>query len=88
MSVDSKKQRGAEASSLGEVVVNGVHAELFVCDGIALARFSSHPDDYAAAYLKNLSVTSNVFLLVAFRLYLDRQNSVTPVQHGVRPLQG
>lgn len=60
-------------SSLGEVVINGVRAELFVHDGVALARFSDHPDDYEAAHLKSLSVMSNVFLLVAFRLYLDRQ---------------
>ena len=57
--------------SLGEVVINGVKAQTFVCGASVVAQFSDDPDDYVAAHLVKLSMTSNVFLLTAFRLYLD-----------------
>lgn len=69
---DTIQKKYGEHVFLGETTVNGVHADLFVFSDIVLARFSSHPDDYEAAHLKSLTITSNVFLLVAFRLYLDR----------------
>lgn len=87
---DAKTQQScSERSRLGEAVINGVRAELFVCDDIVLARFSTHPDDYEAAHLRSLTVTSNVFLLVAFRLYLDRQATAAPasLQREPRSLQ-
>lgn len=68
---DSPQKKSGEHAFLCETTVNGVHADLFVFSNIVLARFSSHPDDYEAAHLKSLTITSNVFLLVAFRLYLD-----------------
>jgi len=75
---------------LGEVVINDVRADVFVCDDIAIARFSDHPDDYEAQHLKKLSMHSSVFLLTAFRLYLDVQSDVTTaagIKHEARPLQ-
>lgn len=69
---DTVTQNYGEHAFLGKATVDGVNADLFVFSDIVLARFSSHPDDYEAAHLKSLTITSNVFLLVAFRLYLDR----------------
>lgn len=68
---------------LGEVVINDVRADVFICDDIAIARFSDHPDDYEAQHLKQLTMHSNVFLLTAFRLYLEVQNDV-PVSAGIK----
>ena len=80
----SKKTHG-EHAFLGETTVNGVHADLYVFSAIGLAWFSSHLDDYEAAHLKSLTITSNVFLLVAFRLYLDRLHSSQPPVRTTAP---
>ena len=76
---------------LGEIIINDVRADVFVCEDIVLARFSSRPDDYEAAHLQSLTMSSNVFLLAAFRLYLDKretQNVPAGIMHSARPLQG
>ena len=75
---------------LGEVSVNGVSADLFVCEGVVIARFGDAPDDYVASHLTQLTARSNIFLLAAFRLYLDaRGESAARPQllHEARPLQ-
>lgn len=76
---------------LGRMDVNGQSADLFVCDGVAIARFSDDPEDYLAAHLTSLSAHSNVFLLAAFRLYLDARGERadrSELRHQeARPLQ-
>ena len=75
---------------LGEVVINDVRADVFVCEDIVLARFSASPDDYEAAHLHTLTMSSNVFLLTAFRLYLDKKGGEMHPQAlmpTVQPLQ-
>ena len=62
---------------LGEVIINSVRADTFVCGMKVVARFSDAPDDFVEEHLVKLSMTSNVFLLTAFRLYLDVRG-VTP----------
>jgi hypothetical protein len=68
--------------------LNGKSADLFVCDGVAIARFSDQPEDYLAAHLSSLSAHSDVFLLAAFRLYLDARGETAPrsaLRHGPTP---
>ena len=62
---------GENCLNLGEVVINGASANTFVCGTFVVAQFSDDPGDYVAEHLVKLSMTSNVFLLTAFRLYLD-----------------
>ena len=56
---------------LGNVVINDVRADTFVCGMKVVARFGDDPDDFITEHLVKLSMTSNIFLLTAFRLYLD-----------------
>ena len=83
------KHHCGRCSCLGEVVINDVRADVFVCDDIVIARFSERPDDYEAQHLNKLTMESNVFLLTAFRLYLDEQRKMnTPTLYREdQPLQ-
>ena len=75
---------------LGEIIINDIRADAFVCDDIVIARFSDNPDDYEAQHLKKLTMHSNVFLLTAFRLYLDAQSDVIAppgIRHDARSIQ-
>jgi hypothetical protein len=79
-----------KCACLGQATVNGVSADLFVCADTVIARFSNRPDDYVATHVAKLSAFSNVFLLAAFRLYLDAQGRVpeyAPVTHHQGSLQ-
>jgi hypothetical protein len=73
---------------LGHMSLNGKSADLFVCDSVAIARFGDGPEDYLAAHLSSLSARSDVFLLAAFRLYLDARGEPatrSALRHGPNP---
>lgn len=72
---------------LGEAVINGTAADLFVCEDTVIARFGDAPDAYEASHLSRLSAFSSPYLLTAFRLYLDACGE-TPRAHAKKPLQG
>ena len=63
---------------LGEVVINDVRADIFVTEDLVIARFSEQPDDYEAQHLSQITMESNVFLITAFRLYLDERRKTVP----------
>lgn len=69
---------------LGEVIVNSVKADTFVCKMEVIARFSDEPGDFVLEHLMKLSMTSNIYLLTAFRLYLDKRG----VTREEAPLRG
>ena len=71
---------------LGEVIINKVKADTFVCGMEVIARFSNAPDDFVTAHLMKLSMTSDIHLLAAFRLYLDERGVTqreTPLRGGL-----
>ena len=58
---------------LGHIVVNGKGADLFVCADTVIARYSDDRDDYEATHMAKITALSSVFLLAAFRLYLEHR---------------
>ena len=79
-----------KCACLGHATINGESADLFVCAETVIARFSDAPDDYRATHVSQLSATSDVFLLAAFRLYLDTRGEAAryePALHPARTLQ-
>lgn len=72
------KHHCSKCNCLGEVVVNDTAADLFVCDDTVIARFGDEPDNYEASHLSQLSATSSIFLIAAFRLYLEARGETIP----------
>ena len=56
---------------LGQATINDRTADLFVCDDLVVARFGDEPGEAEAEHMHSLGVESDVFLLAAYRLYLD-----------------
>lgn len=87
-------RRFDNCTDLGRVTINGATAELYVCDGLAIARFGDAPGEVEAAHLHSLDATSSPFLLVAFRLYLDAAEThrvdrpASPVSAAAAALRG
>lgn len=76
---------------LGEAVINGTGADLFVCSDTVIARFGDEPDDYEASHLSQISAFSSPYLLTAFRLYLDAKGEKAErarLIHAATPLRG
>lgn len=79
-----------KCACLGQATINGVSADLFVCAETVIAKFSDAPDDYRATHVNQLSAHSDVFLLAAFRLYLDtkgEQPHYEPAIHAQEALR-
>jgi hypothetical protein len=75
---------------LGQATVNSVTADLFICAQTVTNRFSDRPDDHVATHISHLNAFSDVFLLAAFRLYLDAQgfkSEYVPAIHPVSTLK-
>jgi len=51
-------------------------ADLYVCDDLVIACFSDPPGCVQAQHMYRLTFESDVFLLAAFRLYLDHVGKV------------
>ncbi|HEX7005276.1 MAG TPA: hypothetical protein VF168_13920 [Trueperaceae bacterium] len=72
MEVTPRYQHFCErCTCLGRATINGVSADLFVCDDLVVARFGDEPGQAEAEHIHNLELESNPFLLAAHRLYLD-----------------
>lgn len=76
----------SDCDCLAQVTINDRSADVFVCNDLIIARFSNHPDDYEASHMAQLTFTSNVFLLVAFRLYLEARGGANGEPHSA-PLE-
>jgi hypothetical protein len=84
------KHHCQDCTCLGEVVVNGRGANLFVCGDTVIARFGDDPGDYEASHLSALTALSSIYLLAAFRLYLDARGEKparSAALHLARPLK-
>lgn len=57
---------------LGVMKLQGKTAHLYACERLVIARFVDPPGETRAKHMHALSFESDVFLLAAFRLYLDR----------------
>jgi hypothetical protein len=55
------------------MVVNDRGADLFVCGDTVIARYSDKADDYEATHMAKITALSSVYLLAAFRLYLEHR---------------
>lgn len=51
-------------------------AELFACGDLLIACFNDPPGGVQAQHMYRLTFESDVFLLAAFRIYLDRTGKV------------
>ena len=52
--------------------LHGKTAHLYACERMVIARFVNPPGETRAKHMHALTFESDVFLLAAFRLYLDR----------------
>ncbi len=87
-SINPKYEHYCEkCTCLGYATINDESADLFVCAETVIARFSDAPDDYRATHISQLSATSDVFLLAAFRLYLDARGEQPYHEPAIHPLQ-
>lgn len=68
--------------ALGEMRLDDRSAELYVCDDLLIACFNDPPGDVRAQHMYRLTFESDVFLLAAFRLYLDRTGKVPLPEDG------
>lgn len=56
---------------LGAMTLGEKTAQLYVCYDLVIARFEGRPGGVQAQHMYRLTFESDVFLLAAFRLYLD-----------------
>jgi hypothetical protein len=61
---------------LGEMRVGDREADLFACGDLLIACFRNPPGGVHAQHMYRLTFESDVFLLAAFRIYLDRTGKV------------
>ena len=65
-----------DCMELGSMRIDDREAELFACDGLLIACFTDPPGGVQAQHMYRLTFESDVFLLAAFRIYLDRTGKV------------
>lgn len=68
--------RADHVIDLGEMYADGRTARLFAVENLVIARFSEPPGETRAQPMHRLTFESDVFLLAAFRLYLDHVGRV------------
>ena len=91
MSVTPRYRHYCErCTCLGQATINERTADLFVCDDLVVARYGDEPGESEAEHIHSLKLETSPFLLLAYRLFLDRsgQEAVSGrARHPAEPIQ-
>lgn len=80
--IESSSKSYESCIDLGVMQVHGCTAQLYACERLLIARFIDPPGETRAQHMHKLTFESDVFLLAAFRLYLDHVGAA-PLPNGL-----